>query len=462
MRYNFKFQISLVTADGSVDCIECPHDQENKVHYLHFAEVVAALQILDMGGTFVLKMFTFFELTTVGLLYFLNNVFDKVDVFKPAASKQGNSEVYVICSGYHRYYRNLSYLLEMSTRTRRNDLLPMFTLGMISNDFIDQVSSCAKMFMLLQTKAIQSNIYHFCRTDVDDQHKIHELRYDVRKEYVRLYGVKSIRDDLKILKGEPYPDDQNTCAPIVAISGSYTSRSLFKQLTKEEKILELRAQFQIIEARIHRQNRVENGPLSLNRQFVDTLRPFYGQPIRNIVSSKFIYLQCLKLLLEIMENADSRGPSDVISMLLTSDYLVISIDIVNYKRIKIYDHFEKNVFHQLVNAINLHSPDKIRLHNFLLLTHFSVGLIYALGCVYKDIVLTSNGEIHLNGLLSTGKKFLNNILLNRIEFTSSNANRSVLSIVKVNLLRTNDFINAVMNYNNKLSLKYCSTLLDEC
>lgn len=27
-----KFQISLVTADGSVDCMECPDDQENKVN----------------------------------------------------------------------------------------------------------------------------------------------------------------------------------------------------------------------------------------------------------------------------------------------------------------------------------------------------------------------------------------------------------------------------------------------
>lgn len=449
-----------MTADGSVDCIECPHDQENKVHYLHFAEVVAALQILDMGGTFVLKMFTFFELTTIGLLYFLNNVFDQVDVFKPAASKQGNSEVYVICSGYQRIYKNLSYLLEMNTRMRNNDDVPMFTLDMISNDFIDQVSNCAKMFMLFQTKAIQSNIYHFKRSGIDDQQKIHELRYDIRKEYVRLYGVKSIMDKMKIMQGEPC--SENACAPVVTFNGSYTSRLMFKKLTREEKLLEFRSQVQIIEKRTFMQFRVESMPLSMNKQYNDTLYAFYGKPIRQIVSSKFVSQQCLKLMLEIVDNTTNGNVVNnvVISTDSTIDYLIISIDIVNYKNIEMYDHFEKDIFHQLVNAINVHSPDKIRMRNFLLLTHFSVGLIYALGCVYKNISLTSNGEIHLNCLLSTGKEFLNNVLMNRIDFTS-NPNRTVLSIVKVHLLR-NEFNNAVINYNNRLSLKYCKALLNEC
>lgn len=442
--------------------MECPHDQENKVHYLHFAEVVAALQILDMGGTFVLKMFTFFELTTVGLLYFLNNVFDKVDVFKPAASKQGNSEVYVICSGFQRIYKNLSYLLDMTAQMKHNDV-PMFALDTIPDDFIDQVNSCAGMFMVFQTKAIESNIYHFHRPDIDDQQEIHELRYGIRREYVRLYGVRPIVDRLKIMHGEPCTE-KNVCAPMVTFNGSFTSRLIFKKLTKEEKTLELRSQLQSIEKRISFQSRWETVTLSMDNQYNDTLKAFYGQPIRHIVSSKFVFLQCLKLMIEILDNSGRHGminPS-IISTDSTVEPLNISIDISKYKRIQFYDRFEKEVFYELLNAINVHSPDKIRLHNFLLLTHFSVGLIYALGCVYKEVSLTSNGEIHLNYLKSTGRAFLNNVLVNRIEFTSLDPNRSVLSIVKVNLLRNNGFNDAITNYNNQLSLKYCKTLLDEC
>ena len=45
-------------------------------------------------------MFTFFECDTICLLYLLNKVFESVTVMKPATSKEGNSEVYVVCREY--------------------------------------------------------------------------------------------------------------------------------------------------------------------------------------------------------------------------------------------------------------------------------------------------------------------------------------------------------------------------
>jgi cap2 methyltransferase len=50
-----------------------------------------------IGGHFVLKMFTLFESESVCALYLLRTLFKDLDVFKPATSKEGNSEVYVIC-----------------------------------------------------------------------------------------------------------------------------------------------------------------------------------------------------------------------------------------------------------------------------------------------------------------------------------------------------------------------------
>lgn len=45
-------------------------------------------------------MFTLFECETICLLYLIYNAFTTVEVFKPATSKEGNSEVYVIGLGY--------------------------------------------------------------------------------------------------------------------------------------------------------------------------------------------------------------------------------------------------------------------------------------------------------------------------------------------------------------------------
>lgn len=49
------------------------------------------------GGHFVIKMFTLFECESVCLLYLLHCVFESINVMKPATSKEGNSEVYVVC-----------------------------------------------------------------------------------------------------------------------------------------------------------------------------------------------------------------------------------------------------------------------------------------------------------------------------------------------------------------------------
>ncbi|KAJ6634149.1 Cap-specific mRNA (nucleoside-2'-O-)-methyltransferase 2 [Pseudolycoriella hygida] len=196
-------KISLVTADGSVDCGDCPNDQENMVYSLHFAEVVAALQVLDNDGSFILKMFTFFELTTISLLYFLVNYFHTVDIFKPATSKQCNSEVYVICMGFHRTYETMSYVSEMASRMPHIKS-PMFNLDTIPSDFIQQVHDCSKKFVTLQSEAILSNINNFERPICHQQQN--DLQYEMWNEYDRRYRIKSIPDSLKLMHNKPFSD----------------------------------------------------------------------------------------------------------------------------------------------------------------------------------------------------------------------------------------------------------------
>jgi 23S rRNA U2552 (ribose-2'-O)-methylase RlmE/FtsJ len=52
------------------------------------------------GGSLLLKMFTMYEQETVCLVFLLCSSFTSVQVCKPATSKEGNSEVYVVCLEY--------------------------------------------------------------------------------------------------------------------------------------------------------------------------------------------------------------------------------------------------------------------------------------------------------------------------------------------------------------------------
>ena len=67
---------------------------------LHYCEMVTALGVLAPGGSFILKAFTLFEHPTICALYLLGALFQQVHVYKPATSKPGNSETYIIGKGF--------------------------------------------------------------------------------------------------------------------------------------------------------------------------------------------------------------------------------------------------------------------------------------------------------------------------------------------------------------------------
>ncbi|KAB0791476.1 hypothetical protein PPYR_03276 [Photinus pyralis] len=183
--------IMLVTADGSTDCSGDPGEQERHVHFLHYCEVMTALKVLGVHGNFVLKLFTMFEHETVSLMFLLNCLFLGVHVFKPCASKSGNSEVYVVCLDY-RGYDTVPEVL------RKTLMLPygdghgesvMFPLDAVSCDFVRQVEDCARLFMNWQRDHINSNVEMFRTEDEDVLCQIRNRKESVAGGYVRKFRI---------------------------------------------------------------------------------------------------------------------------------------------------------------------------------------------------------------------------------------------------------------------------------
>lgn len=184
-------RVDLVTADGSFDCQEKPDEQEALVASLHYCEVTAALLLLSPGGSFVLKMFTLYEHSSICLLYLLNCCFHSVSVFKPATSKAGNSEVYVVCLNYEGK-EAVRPLLSKLIRNYGPDLVDrkaLFPNSIVPESFQKQHEEVCLYFHTLQVGTITENLQLFGEMSTEQRQRLDYIRDCTAQEYLQRFQV---------------------------------------------------------------------------------------------------------------------------------------------------------------------------------------------------------------------------------------------------------------------------------
>jgi 23S rRNA U2552 (ribose-2'-O)-methylase RlmE/FtsJ len=90
----------LVTGDGGFDFSNDYNAQESIASKLIFAQIVGALNVQIIGGTFVCKFFNLNSMITIELVYLLVLCYNEIHIFKPLTSRPANSEVYIIARGF--------------------------------------------------------------------------------------------------------------------------------------------------------------------------------------------------------------------------------------------------------------------------------------------------------------------------------------------------------------------------
>ncbi|CAL8375267.1 unnamed protein product [Gadus morhua 'NCC'] len=184
-------RVDLVTADGSFDCLEAPDEQEALVASLVLCEAVAGLLLLSSGGALVLKMFTLYEHSSVCLLYLLNCCFSSVSVFKPATSKAGNSEVYVVGRGHYGKdaARPLVAKLLRSYGPGMADGPALFPAALIPASYLRQHLEVCSYFHERQVATITENLSLFPVKSAEQRGRLERLRDLTAQQYLLRFRV---------------------------------------------------------------------------------------------------------------------------------------------------------------------------------------------------------------------------------------------------------------------------------
>ncbi|OWF49722.1 cap-specific mRNA (nucleoside-2'-O-)-methyltransferase 2-like [Mizuhopecten yessoensis] len=297
--------IHLVTCDGSIDCQDTPGDQEAVVSRLHCSEALAAMTILSPGGSLVLKKFTMFECETVCLLYLLNCAFDQVEVFKPATSKSGNSEVYVIGTGFHGN-STIAGLTDYVKHYFQNGAVQMlFRRECIPDTFVSEHVACCEMFTSLQRETICNNLDHY--PSVSEQYVLwlETMRDYCAEMYITKFDLKQISVNCRIghsyrkkrlshsaqsFKNDYTPFDQKRR------SGTFTDRHNSNELPWQQ--------------RVHHLDRYNvKPPKIIWCQFEAFLEDMDGEdcscgkPVSRLINSRFCDGKLIQQMQELIQNA---------------------------------------------------------------------------------------------------------------------------------------------------------------
>ncbi|KAJ0180867.1 hypothetical protein K1T71_002952 [Dendrolimus kikuchii] len=455
-------KVMLVTADGSIDCLEKPDAQEEITSPLHYCEIITALQALYPGGTFVFKLFTLFEHSTVCLLYLINHLFEEVNIYKPVTSRQGNSEVYAVCLRYKGLssLENVLPLLRTVYGSEMYGSTAIFPVEVIPESFIKQIEECAYYFCSIQCQVINKNLQAYLMQNIPDfNHEVKKIRSVVATEFLWQYDLKPLDTDQEILKGILHEENKLNLNPRYH-RGSYTERQSYDKLTLREKLDYLNRFLQ---------TEVLSNPIMLINESVRWVQLYdeseeirlvftHGKRLQRINSSKFIFAPIFKLNQQIMAEKEYR---DIIFAKEKQIYDNFKYEVdesccfPEYQLTEDYGAYEKRCFKLFLCKLKGLSVGKsILVQNFNALSHFNVSVLYIIAkqC-FNMIGFTSSNSIIFKDLkVKAALKYLDIV---QFECDKVESHRDVLNFLNVQITNEGDFYKNIVFYNNTFYRNKC-------
>lgn len=434
----------LVTADGSVDCMLDPGEQEVFVEHLQYCELITALSVLNegdaficttsfvflpfffTGGTFLIKMFTFFEDSSTCLLYLLNHSFQNVHVSKPSASKSGNSEVYVICLNFkgikHLQHFWDDLLLPYKSPESKTDK-SLFNIDEIHESFVKQISDCADFFMERQIETIEENIKHYGKKEKAELAKIKLRKNLVADRYIKKCKLQAIAREKRLV---------NSVEDLNHLSFYFRQWNYSNDWSFLEEFTEF-----------------NTSALNCDRKLCNILTLKFGKPLKKVVHSNFCSKDNQKL------NVTEFLGEDVLYLM----ELVQSFADVNDNVLNVLDYTNKTKQHDMHVSFFHSIREKLGNNQLIFIkipfvTSFLVSILYLLMFNYETAIFHKDGFIVLKNLSSRVEEVrecfdvIYSTFSDVTDESGCDKELDVNQIVPLSVMYDRVFIDLVWNYNN--------------
>lgn len=174
-----KSNCQIVTGDGGFD-YTTDFEQELSSYKLFYSEIMIALNIQKMGGTFICKLFDLFYRSTLNLLFILYISYESISFIKPSTSRQSNSEKYIVCRGFKGYNKTIANLM---CSYFYKDMIPI----MLPDQFISLINEYHKLFIKNQIKRIDSTLNIITTRKLADKPSYRQIK--LAKEWCIQYRI---------------------------------------------------------------------------------------------------------------------------------------------------------------------------------------------------------------------------------------------------------------------------------
>jgi DNA-directed RNA polymerase II subunit RPB2 len=181
----------LYTSDAGIDVTANYAGQEENTSAINFGQIISGLLTLAPGGNFITKQYTFFTPFSRSLIALITAFFTETYITKPATSRPGNSEIYLVGKGFKGLSEEMAEAL-----TERSELFKTLgvnptTLGsLVTSDVLARFdpllySISDELFMNIQIKFINEYV---------DVFKTYGGQMDVLAEQLGKLLEKNVKD----------------------------------------------------------------------------------------------------------------------------------------------------------------------------------------------------------------------------------------------------------------------------